>query len=113
MCSDFGAMDAQFKQSGKFSVQEHNAADSGESLYMGIQITKIPNLVQFANTQSYISKNTVPFFIMNGSEDPIIPTEQGENFANANRQFIGYQFVIDITSFKVENSRQFLIFRAG
>ncbi|MGX2949908.1 alpha/beta hydrolase fold domain-containing protein [Ursidibacter sp. B-7004-1] len=91
--TDFGAMDAQFKQSGKFSVQEHNAADSGESLYMGIQITKIPNLVQFANPQSYISKNTVPFFIMNGSEDPIVPTEQGENFAKALEKVIGKQNV--------------------
>lgn len=87
--TDFGAMDAQFKQSGKPSLQEHNAADSGESQYMGIQISKIPHLLRFANPQSYISKDSVPFFIMNGSEDPIVPTQQGADFAAALQKAIG------------------------
>ncbi|HDG9792415.1 TPA: alpha/beta hydrolase [Raoultella planticola] len=87
--TDFSAMDAQFKESGKKSLQIHNAADSGESQYMGMQISKIPHLVRFANPQSYISKDCVPFFLMNGSEDPIVPTQQSENFAKALQAVIG------------------------
>jgi acetyl esterase/lipase len=87
--TDFSAMDAQFKASGKKSLQIHNAADSGESQYMGVQISKIPHLVKFANPQSYISKDTVPFFLMNGTEDPIVPTQQSENFAAALQAMIG------------------------
>ncbi|MTD25890.1 alpha/beta hydrolase fold domain-containing protein [Erwinia sp. J316] len=87
--TDFSVMDAQFKASGKKPLQIHNAADSGESQYMGVQISKIPNLVKFANPQSYISKDTVPFFLMNGSEDPIVPTQQSEDFAKALQAVIG------------------------
>ena len=87
--TDFYSMDKLFKDSGKISFQEHNSADSAESLYMGVQVSKIPNLVKFANPETYISKNTVPFFIENGSEDPIVPTQQSKIFAEKLKNIIG------------------------
>lgn len=87
--TDFYTMDKLFKESGKKSFQEHDAADSAESLYMGVQVSKIPNLTKFANPESYISKNTVPFFIENGSEDPIVPTQQSKIFYDKLKAVIG------------------------
>ncbi|CCM11075.1 hypothetical protein HHE02_17360 [Helicobacter heilmannii] len=43
---------------------------------MCVAISKIPNLVKFANPASCISKNMSPFFIMNGSKDSIVLTQQ-------------------------------------
>ncbi|WP_285602960.1 alpha/beta hydrolase [Helicobacter sp. NHP22-001] len=93
---DFSTMDVQFKQSGQTSFQEHNAPNSAESLYMGVAISKIPNLVKFANPASYISKNTPPFFIMNGSKDPIVPTQQSMLFAKALQKVLGKDKVVYI-----------------
>ena len=87
--TDFSAMDAQFRESGIKPLQQHDADDSGESLYMGVPIPKIPHLTRFANPQSYVSKDSVPFFIMNGSEDPIVPTRQGADLAAALEKAIG------------------------
>ncbi|BCZ16982.1 alpha/beta hydrolase [Helicobacter sp. NHP19-003] len=93
---DFKVMDAQFKQGGQPSHRKHpvNAPNSAESLYMGVAITKIPYLVEFANPTSYISKNTPPFFIMNGSKDPIVPTQQSVLFAKALQNVLGKDKVI-------------------
>ncbi|BEG57556.1 alpha/beta hydrolase [Helicobacter sp. NHP21005] len=95
---DFKVMDTQFKQSGQQPRRKHsvNTPDSAESRYMGIAIPKIPYLVEFANPASYISKNTPPFFIMNGSKDPIVPTEQSVLFTKALQKVLGKDKVVYI-----------------
>lgn len=91
--TDFNLMDAQFAAGKVKPAQAHNAPDSAESRYMGVPVPTIPNLVPFANPESYISKATVPFFIMNGSEDQIVPTRQSVDFAAKLKQAIGEQNV--------------------
>ncbi len=87
--TNFNLMDAEFKTSGKKSYQQHDAADSAESRYMGAQITTIPEKVKLADPETYISKTTVPFFIENGSEDGIVPTQQSVDFAAKLEQVLG------------------------
>jgi acetyl esterase/lipase len=86
---NFLTMDDEFKASGKSSSATHNAANSFESLYMGAAITTIPDKVKQANPTTYISSNTVPFFMENGTADINVPTVQSENFAAALKKVIG------------------------
>jgi acetyl esterase/lipase len=87
--TNFNQMDAEFKTNGKKSFQQHDTADSAESRYMGAQITTIPDKVKLADPETYISKSTVPFFIENGSEDGIVPTQQSVDFAAKLKKVIG------------------------
>ena len=75
----FDQMDAQFKLSGK-GQPNHGAADSPESKYIGKQVSTAPDLVKRASPATYISKNTPPFLIQAGKEDPIVPVQQSINF---------------------------------
>ncbi|MDE5977993.1 MAG: alpha/beta hydrolase [Turicibacter sp.] len=75
--TDFLKMDEQLKEA-NLGPQDHNDADSPESLVLGAQITTIPNKVKEANPITYITKDVPPFFIQHGSVDNIVPNGQSK-----------------------------------
>ncbi|NLD18967.1 MAG: alpha/beta hydrolase [Clostridiales bacterium] len=77
---NFLTMDSQFVING-LDGQNHNAADSFESLYMGAPIQTIPLTVQKSNPEVYITPNTCPFLIEHGTLDKNIPYQQSVIFA--------------------------------
>jgi len=81
--TDFLKMDEQLAESGFAPPVEfsHNGADSPESLLLGAQITKIPELVQKANPETYIRSIAPPFFIQHGTHDDTVPHQQSVNMA--------------------------------
>lgn len=81
--TDFLKMDEQLAESG-FAPAEgfsHNGADSPESLLLGAQITKIPELVSKANPETYIRSIAPSFFIQHGTHDDTVPHQQSVNIA--------------------------------
>lgn len=90
---DFLAMDGQFRISG-LGRPNHSAIHSPESLYLGYEIAKVPELVKEANPASYLHKDVPPFFIQHGTKDPLVPTEQSVLFADEIRRIAGNERVI-------------------
>lgn len=90
---NFSTMDAENKASGiktkVKSVLIHNSANSPESKVMGTNIALIPNLVKFANPETYITKDDPPFFIEHGTLDSKVPVKQSINFAAALEKVLG------------------------
>lgn len=74
-CGNFLSMDEAFLKSG-LGTANHSEADSPESMFLGIQITKVPELVRLASPYVYAGKNTPPFYIIHGGADQVVPTEQ-------------------------------------
>jgi len=62
---------------------DHLAADSPESLLLGHQITKVPELVREASPVTYVSKDDPPVLIIHGTKDPLVPYQQSVVFADA------------------------------
>ncbi|WP_379136324.1 alpha/beta hydrolase fold domain-containing protein [Paenibacillus sp. sgz500958] len=91
--TDFLSMDELFEQSGVKGLQIHNAADSAESILLGSTITEVPDKVKAANPETYISKQSPPFFIQHGTKDLIIPTQQSVIFYNKLVDMIGNENV--------------------
>ncbi|MBO5976616.1 MAG: alpha/beta hydrolase fold domain-containing protein, partial [Oscillospiraceae bacterium] len=81
-CGGFLEMDKAFRLSGA-GVADHDEANSPESLFLGAKITEIPELCRIANPMTYVSESTVPFFILHGGSDQIVPVEQSLSFAEA------------------------------
>ena len=82
--NDFAQMDAQAKAQGcSSSDQTHNAADSFESLYLGVAVPDAPELVQQANPMTYISPDDPPFLIQKGDSDCTVPIENTKMLADA------------------------------
>jgi acetyl esterase/lipase len=82
--NDFSQMDAQAKAQGcSASDQTHNAADSFESLYLGVAVPDAPELVQQANPMSYLSPDDPPFLIQKGEQDCTVPVENTKMLADA------------------------------
>ena len=81
--TDFLKMDLQLSQSGFPPIKEnlHAAKNSPESLILGEEITKIPNIVRIANPESYLRPDLPPFFIQHGTHDRTVPYQQSLNFA--------------------------------
>ncbi len=81
--TDFLKMDGQLAESGFAPTEEfsHNGVDSPESLLLGAQITKIPELVSKANPETYIRAIAPPFFIQHGTHDDTVPHQQSVNIA--------------------------------
>jgi acetyl esterase/lipase len=70
-----------FLQMSKFySIQDHDAADSPESLLIGGALQENKDKVRIANPINYISKETTipPFLIMHGDVDELVPYNQSE-----------------------------------
>lgn len=93
--TDFLKMDEQLVESGLSDGDEedHNGADSPESLLLGKKITEIPELVRSANPETYIHPNVPPFFIQHGTQDDIVPHQQSINFAAKVREIAGNEKV--------------------
>lgn len=81
--TDFLKMDLQLSQSGfrPESKDRHDALNSPESLILGDKITRIPEIVNKANPESYIRSGLPPFFIQHGSHDRTVPYQQSLGFA--------------------------------
>ncbi len=77
---NFLTMDAQFTVSG-VAGEVHNVATSPESRLMGQVITAIPEKINAANPETYITSDDPPFFIQHGTADTNIPTQQSIDFA--------------------------------
>ena len=78
---DFLAMDAQFEGTG--CAQNHDAADSPESMLVGAPIQTVPDVVATTNAMNYIDDADPAFFIQHGSADCNVPPVQGQNLADA------------------------------
>ncbi|WP_317972926.1 alpha/beta hydrolase [Paenibacillus sp. CCS19] len=87
--TNFLTMDELFVHSAVRPHQVHHAADSPESRLLGSPIAEVPELVQAANPETYISERTPPFLIQHGTHDPLIPTMQSVVFAEKLRAVIG------------------------
>jgi len=89
--TDFLKMDEQLAASGMppGAGMEHSGANSPESLLLGEQITKIPDLAQAANPETYITPAAPPFFLQHGTQDDTVPVQQSINFASKLEQVLG------------------------
>lgn len=78
---DFLTMDQQFEGTG--ARQDHNDADSPESLLVGAPIQARPDLVWPTNPINYITSHAPPFLIQHGTADVLIPPQQAQVFYDA------------------------------
>ena len=78
---DFLQFDAQFE--GTECAQNHDAADSPESMLVGAPIQTVPDVVATTNAMNYVDAEDAPFLIQHGSADCNIPPVQGKNLADA------------------------------
>lgn len=81
-CAGFLKMDEAFRASGA-GVPDHDGPESPESLFLGAQITKVPELVRLASPIAHVGADTVPFLIVHGGADQVVPVEQSIAFAGA------------------------------
>jgi acetyl esterase/lipase len=95
--TNFLLMDKQLKETGN-GTPDHSEANSPESKLMGKKITDIPEQVQKANPETYISKDDPPFFIEHGTKDNIVPTQQSGNFYKKLLPVLGSQKVTLVLS---------------
>lgn len=70
-------------------ISQPYGANSPESLLLGEQITKIPELVKAANPETYITHAAPPFFIQHGTKDATVPVQHSIEFAAKLGQTIG------------------------
>lgn len=81
--TDFLQMDAQLARAGcSASAQNHSAADSPESRYLGAQITQVPALVREADPLTYASRATPPLLLQHGTADCTVPPLQSRILAD-------------------------------
>lgn len=86
-------MDPQFTASG-LGPANHNAADSPESQLLGSALPDVPELVEAADPETYITADDPPFFLEHGTQDANVPTEQSVNLADALTKVLGADKVI-------------------
>jgi len=93
--TDFLKMDEQLVEGGMPPPPgtEHNGANSPESLLLGEQITKIPDLVRAANPETYITPTAPPFFLQHGMMDGIVPVQMSIHFAAKLEKVLGKDMV--------------------
>ncbi len=87
-CAGFLEMDKAFKLSGS-GIPDHDEPISPESQFLGSPITHVPELVRLASPIAHVSKNTIPFFILHGGIDQVVPVEQSIAFAEAINAAVG------------------------
>lgn len=81
-CAGFLEMDEAFKVTGT-GMPDHSEPDSPESQFLGAPITRVPELVRLASPIAHVGPDTVPFLIIHGGEDPVVPKEQSIAFRDA------------------------------
>lgn len=87
--TDFAAMDDQFEQAGITQHMQHGSKDSSESRYMGFAVSSYPDKAKLADPTGYISSHTCPFFIENGTADPVVPAQQHVDLTLALKKVVG------------------------
>ena len=89
--TDFLKMDEQLAERGLLPEPgtEHNGVNSPESLLLGEQITKVPELVKAANPETYITPAAPPFFLQHGTLDDVVPVQMSINLAAKLEQVLG------------------------
>lgn len=94
--TNFLRMDSQLAESGlaPSADRSHCAADSPESLILGVKITEANELVEKANPETYINVNIPPFLIQHGTMDSTVPVQQSIEFANKLKNAAGSEKVI-------------------
>jgi len=85
---NFSTFDQQFEESG-IKGQSQNNPQSFLSKLMGQDITKIPEQVQKANPETYITPDDPPFYIQHGTMDNLVPVQQSRNFTEKLKAVIG------------------------
>lgn len=78
-CGNFLLMDTDF-ESDISSEQDHTAADSSESLFMGNCLAEIPDLCRFAAPVTHVHAGVPPFLIVHGTLDQVVPVKQSQRF---------------------------------
>ena len=93
--TDFLKMDEQLTEGGMppKAGMEHNGANSPESLLLGEQVTRIPDLVKAANPETYITPAAPPFFLQHGTQDDTVPVQQSIRFAAKLERALGKDMV--------------------
>jgi acetyl esterase/lipase len=93
--TDFLKMDEQLAERGlpPEPGTEHSGANSPESLLLGEQITKVPELVKAANPETYITPAAPPFFLQHGTLDAVVPVQMSINLAAKLEQALGADLV--------------------
>ena len=93
--TDFLQLDDWLNESGlpPQPGMEHNAAHSPESLLLGEQITLVPDRVQAANPETYITAAAPPFMVQHGTGDSVIPVRCSINLAARIAQVAGSEMV--------------------
>ena len=86
--TDFLSQDEHYRQSGcaRVSLPDPDAMDS-IALMLGIQKSRIPNLIRFLNPIDNVSPAIPPVLLQHGRFDPVIPYQQAVTL---------YQKIIDI-----------------
>ena len=83
--TNFCVMDKQFKESGIREkvqwVEIYNTKYCFPSKYLGHNISEVPDLCKQAAPTTYITSECPSFFILHGTLDSIIPTQQSVDLA--------------------------------
>jgi dipeptidyl aminopeptidase/acylaminoacyl peptidase len=79
---EFGPTDFLTMNAGKSSM-DHDAADSPESRLIGGAIQENKDKANAASPLTHVNKVDVPFLIIHGDADPLVPHDQSVRFAAA------------------------------
>ena len=91
--TNFCVMDKQFTESGireqVDGVPFYNTEGSFPSKYLGLNISKVPDLCKQADPTTYITSKCPPFLIQHGTLDSVVPKQQSVDLAAAIKKEIG------------------------
>jgi len=89
---DFLKLDEHHKVLGQASY--HNDPNSPESLLLGGQINRVPEICKMASPLTYISSDCPPFYIQHGKADTMVPYLQSVELAETIRHKAGKDRVV-------------------
>lgn len=78
-CAGFLEMDKMLRASGA-GIPDHDEPMSPESQFLGAPIPTVPELVRLASPIAHIKPDVVPFLIIHGGADAVVPVEQSVAF---------------------------------
>ena len=79
----FDRLDDQARHEGWSFLDPKDAADSPESLFLGGPIQAVPETVQAAAPQTYVSSRTPPLLLVHGDIDPMVSVAQSRDLFRA------------------------------
>lgn len=88
---NFGTMLKQLQMMDKNgnNTFNYNQSEVMAERYLGANVTLIPNQVDRANPENYITPDDPPFLIIHGTGDKLIPYQQSVDFANKLKSVLG------------------------